>query len=128
MSDVSLMKICRFYGPGPQGGDLDAATHAPLFNWVASDNLSPKLDFFFFIFFIFLFKCQDFGLECYSMVRNPPTSYPKRVPLGVQNYEKVIIIKFPGRDTSSLAAKGLNEILLNDIVMVCHTSMREIMP
>ena len=24
MSDVSLMKICRFYGPGPQGGDLGA--------------------------------------------------------------------------------------------------------
>ena len=26
MSNVSLMEICRFYGPGPQGGDL----HAPL--------------------------------------------------------------------------------------------------
>ena len=24
MSDISLMKICRFYGHGPQGGDLGA--------------------------------------------------------------------------------------------------------
>ena len=28
------MKICRFYGPGPQGGYLGA----PMCNWVASDN------------------------------------------------------------------------------------------
>ena len=43
MSDVSLMKICRFYGPGPQRG----ATYAPLCNWVASDNQKSKTSQFF---------------------------------------------------------------------------------
>ena len=36
------MKICGFYGPGPRR----VATHAQLCNWVASDNISPKLVIF----------------------------------------------------------------------------------
>ena len=34
LSAVSLMGICRFYGPGPHR--RSAVTHATLCNWVAS--------------------------------------------------------------------------------------------
>ena len=36
------MKVYRFYGPGPQG-PWSAATHVPLRNWVASDNLVQNI-------------------------------------------------------------------------------------
>ena len=46
MSDVSLMEICRFYGPGPQGGDLGAPR--PMHHCVTlpSDNLKSKTSHF----------------------------------------------------------------------------------